>query len=79
MHQAKCGIAVARCLTLLTTQEQHAHNDIPPLRLAWMMWGLGAVFFVINFYQRVAPGVMTVELMANFGLSAAALGKGSEP
>jgi sugar phosphate permease len=46
----------------------------PPLRLAWMTWGLGAVFYVIGFYQRVAPGVMTAELMSEFGLSAAALG-----
>jgi MFS family permease len=46
----------------------------PPLRLAWMIWGLGAMFYVIGFYQRVAPGVMTVELMADFGLSAVALG-----
>ncbi len=46
----------------------------PPLRLAWTIWGLGALFYVIGFYQRVAPGVMTVELMADFGLSAAALG-----
>ena len=46
----------------------------PPLRLAWMIWGLGAVFYVIGFYQRVAPGVMTTELMADFGLNAAALG-----
>jgi MFS family permease len=46
----------------------------PPLRLSWTIWGLGAMFYVIGFYQRVAPGVMTVELMSDFGLSAAALG-----
>ena len=46
----------------------------PPLRLSWMVWGLGAMFYVIGFYQRVAPGVMTVELMTDFGLSAVALG-----
>ena len=46
----------------------------PPLRLSWMIWGLGAMFYVIGFYQRVAPGVMTVELMTDFGLSAVALG-----
>jgi len=39
-----------------------------------MIWGLGAMFYVIGFYQRVAPGVMTVELMSDFELSAAALG-----
>jgi len=46
----------------------------PPLRLSWTIWGLGAMFYVIGFYQRVAPGVMTVELMSDFGLSAIALG-----
>ena len=46
----------------------------PPLRLSWMIWGLGAIFYVIGFYQRVAPGVMTVELMSDFGLTAVALG-----
>ena len=49
-------------------------TNYPPLRLAWMIWGLGALFYVIGFYQRVAPGVMTGELMSEFGLTAAALG-----
>ena len=46
----------------------------PPLRLAWMIWGLGAALYLIGFYQRVAPGVMTSELMSDFGLTAASLG-----
>lgn len=46
----------------------------PPLRLSWAVWGLGALLYLVGFYQRVAPGVMTVELMSDFGLSAAALG-----
>lgn len=46
----------------------------PPLRLAWMIWGLGAVLYLIGFYQRVAPGVMTSELMTDFQLNAAELG-----
>ncbi|WP_428623513.1 MFS transporter [Sedimenticola sp.] len=46
----------------------------PPLRLAWMIWGLGAALYLIGFYQRVAPGVMTTELMSDFQLNAAALG-----
>ena len=46
----------------------------PPLRLSWFVWGLGAMLYLIGFYQRVAPGVMTVELMTDFALSAAALG-----
>ena len=46
----------------------------PPARLAWAMWGLGATLFLIGFFHRVAPAVMTTELMNAFGLSAAALG-----
>ena len=46
----------------------------PPLRLAFAVWGLGAVFYLIGFYQRVAPAVITRELMGEFALGAAALG-----
>jgi len=49
-------------------------TDHPPLRLSWMIWGLGALLYLIGFYQRVAPGVMTSELMVDFSLSATALG-----
>ncbi len=38
------------------------------------MWGLGAAFYLIGFYQRVAPAVITRELMSEFALGAAALG-----
>jgi MFS family permease len=46
----------------------------PPPRLAFAMWGLGAVLYLIGFYQRVAPAVITRELMSEFTLGAAALG-----
>ena len=48
--------------------------DYPPLRLAFAAWGLGAIFYLIGFYQRVAPAVITRELMSEFSLGAAALG-----
>lgn len=38
------------------------------------MWGLAAALYLIAFYQRVAPAVITKELSAAFGLSAASLG-----
>ena len=38
------------------------------------MWGLGAALYLIAFYQRVAPAVITAELSREFGLSAASLG-----
>lgn len=49
-------------------------RTLPPARLAWSVWGLGAVLYIIGFFQRVAPGVMTTELMGDFNLTAAAMG-----
>lgn len=46
----------------------------PPLRVSWLMWGLGALFYLMAFFQRVAPAVMTEELMREFQINAAALG-----
>jgi MFS family permease len=50
------------------------HTLHPSLRLSWMIWGLGAMLYLIGFYQRVAPAVITSELSLDFGLSATALG-----
>ena len=49
-------------------------NKYPPLSLAWFVWGLGASLYLMGFFQRVAPAVMTDELMRDFGITAAALG-----
>ncbi len=46
----------------------------PPESLAWLVWGLGACLYLIAFYQRVAPAVITRELSREFDLSAASLG-----
>ncbi|HSF47685.1 MAG TPA: MFS transporter [Burkholderiales bacterium] len=46
----------------------------PPTSLALGVCGLAAILYLIAFYQRVAPAVMTRELMSDFGLTAAALG-----
>lgn len=46
----------------------------PPMRIALAVWGLGAGLYLIGFFQRVAPAVITQELMAEFALSAMALG-----
>lgn len=45
-----------------------------PLRLAWLVWGVGALFYLMAFFQRVAPAVMTDALMREFNIGAAALG-----
>jgi MFS family permease len=57
-----------------TTPAADLPANYPPIGLAWSIWGLGTVLYVIGFYQRVAPAVMTSELMAAFGISAAGLG-----
>lgn len=51
-------------------------NDasFPSARLAWSVWGLGATLYVVGFYLRVAPAVITRELSEDLGLSATALG-----
>ncbi len=46
----------------------------PPLRLAFLVWGLGAALYLVGFFQRVAPAVITRELSAEFALTAASLG-----
>jgi MFS family permease len=46
----------------------------PPPSLAWSVWGLGALLYLIAFYQRVAPAVFTDRLMAEFAIGGAALG-----
>ncbi|MCF6247893.1 MAG: MFS transporter [Desulfobacula sp.] len=47
----------------------------PPMTLAWFIWGLGALFYLAGFFQRVAPGVMTQELMQDFNIAASGLGQ----
>jgi MFS family permease len=53
---------------------QDESKNYPPARLAWTMWGLGAALYLIGFYQRVAPAVITEELMQDFAIGAAGLG-----
>ncbi len=46
----------------------------PPLRISWLIWGIGALFYLMAFFHRVAPAVMTEELMKAFDISATGLG-----
>ncbi|WP_334175724.1 MFS transporter [Pseudoxanthobacter sp.] len=41
---------------------------------SWLVWGTAALFYLYEFFVRVAPSSMEPELQAHFGLSAAALG-----
>jgi MFS family permease len=54
--------------------ENNMHKQTPPLYLAWLIWSLGALLYLMGFFHRVAPAVITVELMQDFNISAAALG-----
>jgi MFS family permease len=49
-------------------------KSFPPASLAWTVWGLGALLYLIGFYLRVAPAVITDQLMVEFAISGAALG-----
>lgn len=49
-------------------------KHLPPLSLAFTVWGLGAALYLVGFFHRVAPAVITRELAAEFELTAAALG-----
>jgi len=53
---------------------EKSNGGYPPLRLSWFMWGLGASLYLIGFFQRVTPAVITTELMHDFAISAAGLG-----
>ncbi len=59
---------------MTTTRTDQMSGQYPPARLAWLIWGCGAALYLLGFFQRVAPAVMTAELMRDFGLTAAGLG-----
>lgn len=48
--------------------------EYPPAALAWTVWGLGATFYLLGFFHRVTPAVLSDDLSLSFGLSAASLG-----
>jgi MFS family permease len=50
------------------------NDQFPPAAMAWFVWSLGSALFLVGFFYRVAPGVMTNELMNDFNITAAALG-----
>ncbi len=43
-------------------------------RMAWLVWGLGALCFTYAFFHRVAPSVMVNDLMRDFAVGGAVLG-----
>jgi len=49
-------------------------DTYPPAWMSWLIWSIGAVFYLSGFFQRVAPAVMTDQLMADFGIGATSMG-----
>jgi len=49
-------------------------STTPPFRMSWTIWGWGAALYLVGFFLRVTPAVMTAELMQTFDISATALG-----
>jgi len=54
--------------------EQNHRKGYPPFHLSWSVWGLGALLYLTGFFHRVAPAVMTDQLMSEFDIGAAILG-----
>ena len=52
----------------------HCKNHTPSLAEGLFVWGFGAVFYLLAFFHRVAPAVITGELMREFHINATALG-----
>lgn len=48
--------------------------NYPSLRISWLIWSFAAGLYLVGFFQRVAPAVLTQELMTDFKLTAATLG-----
>ncbi|QLH42733.1 MAG: MFS transporter [Coxiellaceae bacterium] len=40
----------------------------------WLIWGLGAAFFFVEYFARVSPSVMVPELMQSFQIKALGIG-----
>jgi MFS family permease len=54
--------------------EPRPQDASAPHWLSWTVWTVAASFYLGAFYLRVAPGVMTSELMRDFSITAAQLG-----
>jgi MFS family permease len=59
-----------------TTQQQQAsrESDLFAHPLAWVMWGLGALFYFYVYLLQVSPSVMIGELMQSFDITAVHMG-----
>lgn len=49
-------------------------KPLPSAFRAWLIWAIGALFYLSGYYLRVSPAVMTNELMRSFSIGAKDLG-----
>jgi MFS family permease len=49
-------------------------HKLPSMANGLFVWAFGAIFYLLGFFHRVAPAVITNELMRDFQMNAAALG-----
>lgn len=56
------------------TQSDVTKNKSSHSMLAWMVWGLGCLFYFYESLLQVSPGVMSNELMRDFSVTSQTLG-----
>lgn len=49
-------------------------QSTPLSKLAWVMWGCAALFYLYEYVLRASPGVITNDLMRDLGVTSTALG-----
>jgi sugar phosphate permease len=67
--------------TEATVEQLALDNDMPSsssklslTTYAWVIWAAAALFYLYEYVLRASPGVMTNELMRDFGVTSTALG-----
>jgi MFS family permease len=61
--------------TMVSSLPTHPkHTQTPSMAAGLFVWSFGALFYLLGFFHRVAPAVITGELMRDFQISAASLG-----
>lgn len=58
----------------MKVQSSTSANDVPLTILGILMVTIGASFYVYEFYIRVIPSIISVELMQDFSITASMLG-----
>ena len=61
-------------LSVLSMNVVQNSKQYPPMWMGWLMWGLVGVFYLIGFFQRMAPAVMVDDLMRDFSINGAIMG-----